>query len=89
MTRIARYIDDPPSFFFWELDEVVVFAVFIGAGIFIHSLFVFLVTGTGSAYILGKVKQSRSEGFFLHMLYWHGIIPLRGCPPSYFRTLVE
>jgi conjugal transfer pilus assembly protein TraL len=89
MTRIARYIDDPPSFFLWEIDEVVVFALFIGIGIFLHSLLVFMAIGTASAYLLGKVKQTRAEGFFLHMLYWHGILPLRGCAPSYFRTLVE
>ncbi len=89
MTRIRRYIDDPPGLFFWDMDQVVVFSTTMGAGIFMHMLFWCLLMGTGSAWLLGKVKGTRSEGYFLHVLYWHGLLPLRGTPPSHIRTLVE
>jgi len=89
MTRILRYIDDPVSFFFWDIDEVTVFAVFMVVGILTDALTYLIVVGVLLSFILSKVKQSRSEGFFMHVLYWSGLYRLRGCPPSYNREFVE
>ncbi|PIQ93828.1 MAG: hypothetical protein COV68_07840 [Nitrospirae bacterium CG11_big_fil_rev_8_21_14_0_20_41_14] len=39
--------------------------------------------------LFSRVKQYRSDGFFLHILYWLGILRLRECPPSYIRSYYE
>jgi len=89
MTRIARYIDDPVSFFFWDMDEVMVFSTFMVFGILTDTLTYEIIVGVLFAFILSRVKQSRAEGFFMHILYWYGLCRLRGCPPSYIREFVE
>lgn len=89
MTRIARYIDDPVSFFFWDIDEVMVFSTFMVFGILTDTLTYQIIIGVLLAFILSKVKQSRAEGFFMHALYWYGLYRLRGSPPSHIREFVE
>lgn len=89
MTRIARYIDDPISFFFWDIDEVVVFSTFMVMGFLTDTLTYLIIIGIVLSFVLSRVKQSRSEGFFMHVLYWMGFFRLRGCPPSYIREFVE
>lgn len=89
MTRILRYIDDPVSFFFWDIDEIVVFATFMVVGMLTDTLSYLLIVGIGLTFVLSKAKQSRSEGFFMHVLYWNGLYKLKGCPPSYIRKFME
>lgn len=89
MTTICRYIDDPPSVFFWEIDEVMVFGVCFIVGILSNSLLIFFMIGAGCATILQRMKKSQSDGFFMHFLYWHGILKLKGCLPSYIRDFIE
>jgi len=89
MTKIHRYIDDPVSFFFWDIDEVVVFSTFIVMGLMTDTLTYLIVVGMLLSFILSRVKQARAEGFFMHILYWYGIFPLRGCSPSYIRQFSE
>jgi conjugal transfer pilus assembly protein TraL len=89
MTKIPRYIDDPPSFLFWEIDEVIVISLFVCVGILARILTIMLILGYFVSKILKKVKQTKSEGFFLHVLYWHGFLTLKGCPPSYKRRFIE
>jgi len=89
MTRIARHIDDPPQIFFWEVDEFVVFGSCFTLGIMSGTPTVMILTGIVLAYLLARVKAGRSDGFFLHILYWYAGLPLKGCPPSYHRTFIE
>jgi len=89
MTRIARYIDDPPQFFFWEIDEVVVFSTCFAIGIMSGLLTIMIVMGIGAGFLLSRVKQGRSDGFFLHVLYWRTGMGLKGCPSSHIRSYVE
>lgn len=89
MTKIARYIDDPPSIFFWEIDEVAIFSTLLTVGIFFHLLTLMLVISTVITLVLQKVKATKSEGYFMHWLYWQGLYRLRGCVPSYYRTFIE
>lgn len=89
MTRIVRYIDDPVSFFFWDLDEVIVFSTFMVMGFLTDTLTYLIIIGIILSFGLSKLKQSRSEGFFMHILYWFGFYRLKGCPPSYIREFVE
>ncbi len=89
MTKIARYIDDPPEFLLWSIDEIVLFALFFGMGILTHTLIPLLIIGIGVTYLLGKVKQNKPEGYFIHAAYWNFGLPLRGCIKSYLRYFLE
>lgn len=89
MTRIVRYIDDPISFFFWDIDEVVVFSTFMVMGFLTDTLSYLILVGIIFSICLSKIKQSRAEGFFMHILYWNGFYRMRGCPPSYIREFIE
>lgn len=89
MTKICRYIDDPPSFFLWELDEIVIFSMFLFLGIITDLLTYLFVVGIIFSTIVAKIKKTKSEGFLLHLLYWCGLLKLRGCQPSWKRIFIE
>lgn len=89
MTRIHRYIDDPPQFLFWDIDEVAVFSAFLGIGMLTNTLTTLFIIGFGLSFVLKKTKQKSSDGMFLHVLYWIGFFPIKGCPPSYIRKYIE
>ena len=88
MTRIPRYIDDQPTFLFWDVDEIIVICICIIVGMIIGKLTYLLLSGLVLSKGLGKLKQNKSEGYFMHVLYWYGV-PMKGVPPSYMRSFVE
>lgn len=89
MTSIPRHIDDPPQILFWDLEEFMLLCIFIVIGLLAGKLIMFGLVGVVISKALGKLKQDKSDGYFLHLLYWWGIMPLKGLPPSYKRTFVE
>ncbi|MCK9196854.1 MAG: type IV conjugative transfer system protein TraL [Syntrophales bacterium] len=89
MTNIARYIDDPPQIFFWQVDEFIVFGSCFALGTMAGSPTIMIALGCTLAYLLSRVKAGRADGFFMHILYWSAGLPLKGCPPSYIRTYIE
>jgi hypothetical protein len=54
-----------------------------------NTLTIMILIGIGVNLLFSRVKQCRSDGFFLHILYWTGIFRLRECPPSYIRSYYE
>jgi len=88
MTEINRYIDDPITFLFWEIDEAIAISSCLFIGILTHMLITMIIVGAGISYILKKIKKRSSEGVLLHFLYWHGFFKLKNCPASYIRELV-
>ncbi len=89
MTRIPRYIDDPPTILFWDLEEFVLLCIFVVIGFITGNLTQFGIIGMIVSKVVGKFKQDKSDGYFLHILYWWGIMPLKGLPSSYKRSFVE
>jgi len=93
MVRISQYIDDQPTVFMWDLDEAIVFGSIFGLAMAftndLKSLFIAMVIGLIARSALARTKKTRSEGFFLHYLYWHGLINLKGVIPSYYRDFTE
>jgi conjugal transfer pilus assembly protein TraL len=89
MTHIARYIDDPPEIFFWQVDEFIVFGSCFALGIMANTLAIMTTLGVVMAWLLSRVKAGRSDGFFMHVLYWHAGVPLKECPPSHIRSFIE
>ncbi len=89
MTRIPRYIDDPPTILFWDVDELAVICICMAVGIITGKLTQFIVGGLIVSKLIGKVKKDKSDGYLQHILYWLGIMPLKGLPPSYKRSFIE
>lgn len=88
MTEICRYIDDPITFLFWEIDEAIAISSCLFIGILTHTLITMIFVGAVLSYTLKKIKKRNSEGVMLHFLYWHGFFRLRNCPASYIRELI-
>ncbi len=89
MTEIQRSVDDPITFFFWEIDEVILMASSMFIGIMLDMLITFGLIGVVASYLLKKIKKNNSEGVVIHFLYWSGFFTLRGCPKSYIREFIE
>ena len=81
---IPEYIDNPPQFFIWEMDDLApimaggvmgeIYQYFAqnGYGLFLGALF-----GGVLSYFYVKFKRNRLPGTLLHMLYCYtGVIPL-------------
>ena len=89
MTKIPRYIDDPPTFLFWDVDEIAVICMCMVVGIITGELTKFIIGGLIVSKTIGKLKKDRSDGYLQHILYWWGIMMLKGLPPSYKRSFIE
>lgn len=89
MTRIPRYIDDPPTILFWDVDEISVICICMVVGIITGELTKFIIGGLIVSKLIGKMKSEKQDGFLQHLLYWWGIMPLKGLPPSYKRSFIE
>jgi len=57
MTHIARYIDDPPQIFLWDIDDIILFSVFFGAEILTGLIW----TGSPSYSIPPRRKSTRAS----------------------------
>jgi type IV conjugative transfer system protein TraL len=62
MTNIARYIDDPPQIFLWDIDDIILFSVISGAGILTGLITTCGIVGCGMVYILTKAKKDEVRG---------------------------
>jgi conjugal transfer pilus assembly protein TraL len=89
LTRIPRYIDDPPTILFWDVDEIAVICICMVVGIITGELTKFIIGGLIVSKVIGKLKKDRSDGYLQHILYWWGIMSLKGLPPSYKRSFIE
>ena len=89
--RIPHYIDDPPQFLFWELDETIPVLAGIGFGILVNSLISYGLVGLVASRIVAKLKKGQHQNFMIHWLYWQGCpgIGLKGYPKSHVRRLME
>lgn len=87
--KIPRYIDDPGQFFFWEMDEAGIVIVILMIGMVLHFFFIgmFLAAGAGLGY--ARLKHGKPRGFFLHFLYYHNVLDLKGLPPAYIKEFTE
>lgn len=91
MAQIPRYFDSAPQFFFWEVDEVIVFSICFGVGILVDRLLTFAIIGIVLMKAVAKMKAGKIDGYFLHYAYWRVGLKLRGRSflKNYERTLME
>ena len=71
---IPRYLDDPPSLLFWQIDEVLPAIVVMGIGFLMGHIFIAIILAYVSIKITSKLKENAQEGYAKHLFYWFGII---------------
>jgi len=87
---IPRRLDDPPRFFFWELDVAVVFMTIMMFGIMVGVFVIPAMLASAAAIGFSKLKQGQQKGFGIHVLYWHLPVTLgfKRTPASCVREFI-
>lgn len=76
--HFPRYLDAPTRILFWTLDQIVPFSTMALVGMLTKKLLICLVLGGLISWGLTKFKDSKPDGYLMHMLYWYGLLPLKG-----------
>lgn len=76
--NIPLEIDTPHQVLIWSVDEFVPFMIFMVAGNFLNHFFLGLGLGWFVSHLYRRFKNTRPDGFLLHLLYWCGLTNLAG-----------
>jgi conjugal transfer pilus assembly protein TraL len=76
--RFPKYIDSQQRLLFWTADQLVPFSVFVVIGMMLKALFVSIVAGVLVSYAFTRYRDSRPDGFLIHMAYWYGVLVPKG-----------
>lgn len=87
---IPRRLDDPPKFFFWDLDVAVVFCTVMVFGIAAGAIVIPALVAAAAGAGFSKLKQGQQKGFGIHAMYWHLPITMgfKRTPASCVREFV-
>ena len=76
--KIPRYIDaNQVVLLRWTADELAIFGTMFVIGIIISHPTVGMALGMASVSGFGRYRNSKSDGFLMHIMYWWGLVPLR------------
>jgi len=81
--NIPVEIDTPQQVLLWSVDEFAPFMLFLVLGNFLNHFFLGLGVGWLVSHLYRRFKNTRPDGYLLHLLYWVGLLPLVG------RTMVN
>lgn len=73
--KMPTRIDDPHQFLLWSADELIPMLVMLCFGIVLENVMIFLFLGWLFMRAYRRYKNSRPDGFLLHIFYWAGFIP--------------
>lgn len=76
--NIPTEIDTPQQVLLWSLDEFAPFMIFMVAGNFLNHFFLGLGAGWVVSHLYRRFKNTRPDGYLLHLLYWFGLTQLKG-----------
>lgn len=76
--EFPRYNDVPPRFLFFQVDQTIVAATSIAFGAVTKTLLVSMIVGIVLAWLVGRWRESRPDGYLAHMLIWYGVLPAKG-----------
>ncbi len=72
-----RYNSLPPRFLFLAVDQTVIFATSIVIGALGGYLALSVTAGGLLAWLLGRWRDSRPDGYLQHIAYWYGFVPIK------------
>lgn len=67
--RMPRFVDSQPQFFFWEMDEFIVYTLVLCGGIAMRELVSFAIMGIVIVKLFGIWKSRRLDGALMHLGY--------------------
>lgn len=70
--KIPTEIDTPHQILLWATDEFVPFIMFMTIGNLIGHLISFCIIGAIVGHLYKRYKNTRSNGYLHHLLYWLG-----------------
>lgn len=76
--RIPQYADDPPQIFFFSLEEFFIIMMFMVVGEVFNLMLPAMLVGIGMGRVYRKVQEGAMPGLLYHMLWWIGLVTLKG-----------
>ena len=74
LVKIPERIDDPPHMLLWSMDELVPPILFFVIGmLFLDAPMKTMLLGFLVSYVYRRFRESKPDGYILHMLYWYGV----------------
>jgi len=77
-TPIPRELSKPQQLLFLTIDELVPFGLGFVIGIASGWFFTCVALGVAGSVFFRRYRDSRPDGFLLHLLYWYGLAPIKG-----------
>lgn len=71
--QIPDRIDDPPHLLLWSLDEMAPPLVLLIIGVIMGTPMKLFFAGFILTYIYRRFRESKPDGYMLHLLYWYGV----------------
>lgn len=76
--NLPVHCDEPQQFLHWSIDEVSPLLILFVLGFILENTIIFTILGVLSVKYFREFKDSRPEGYFIHLMYWHGIGVTKG-----------
>jgi len=76
--NIPVEIDTPHQVLLWSVDEFAPFMVFMVAGNLMGQFFLGLGVGWAISHVYRRYKNTRPDGYLLHLFYWFGLSVTKG-----------
>lgn len=83
-----RFADAPNMVMLWTAEEVM--PVFLGViiGVINGSIFIPLMLGIGITTVFRRFRETKPDGYILHLLYWHGLMSAKGAINPFQRRIL-
>jgi len=69
-------IDGQMQILWWEMDELIVMLVCTCLGIAFGMMVPGAIVGFIVSKAIARMKMEKADGYYLHLLWWHGLFPL-------------
>ena len=76
--RMPQYADDPPQILLFSVDEFVIIMMFMVVGTLFNLMLPAMLVGIGIGRLFKKVQEGAMPGLLYHMLWWIGLVTLKG-----------
>ncbi|KZX73688.1 hypothetical protein A3715_38110 [Oleiphilus sp. HI0009] len=71
---IPKHIDKPGMVLFWSVEEVAVITLMVCIGMAVEQVFILMCLSLFAVKKYRKLNQQHAEGFYLHWLYYKGVL---------------
>ncbi len=76
--KLPRDLDKPQTVLFMTAEDLIIFSILFMTGMLISHPFPLAALGIALVLFFRRFREGRSDGYLLHVLYWIGLIPVKG-----------